>query len=260
MKVAIIPPLRGTNFGNQTEYHLVLPHLVSRSVAYGDAMRERSGFKMMDNGAAEGEKLAAIELLELSTWVGVDEIVVPDALYDWFRTVELAKQFEKYAEDWLYRFDFALVLQGMDYKDFVHCFMAYEHNFPWATTLMLPRLMVGALGVKEARMNFLSAFYDQIESRFRAVHLLGSSQYTDEVKLLREVPIVRGIDTSMPIAMGLEDKDIAVTSNRYTPHNGKDYFDTRLEDLQTHATRISRNIRTFRYWAGDYEEASPSQV
>lgn len=66
-------------FAAQSTMHLVLAHLVDTDEKYAEFYRNRSEFKIMDNGAFElGESYAPDKLIELGKKCNADAIVLPD--------------------------------------------------------------------------------------------------------------------------------------------------------------------------------------
>jgi hypothetical protein len=79
-KFCIITPTAYLNdYASQSEMHLVLAHLVDTDEEYAAFYRDRSEFKIMDNGAFElGESYAPEKLIELGAKCHADAIVLPD--------------------------------------------------------------------------------------------------------------------------------------------------------------------------------------
>jgi len=102
MLSALIPPVPDLDrFATGPGIHLLLSHLFDKD-GYLDyyARRSRAGdYLILDNSAHEngiGNKME--DLLEQASYVGVNEVVVPDVLFDARATVEAARRTLRYLE------------------------------------------------------------------------------------------------------------------------------------------------------------------
>jgi hypothetical protein len=222
------------------DYHMVLPQECD-NFEYLDFYRKARGYKILDNGAAEASPVSWETLIALARTISANAIVAPDALAWCDQTIEFCRQFEPIAKENL-DFTFIGVLQGKSLSEVIKCFHYYEYT-PWITTIALPRLLCKEIH-PHIRCDFMDAFADQIEQRFRFVHCLGGSEKPKEVIELRDYPMIRGIDTSTPAVMGLEKIDIR--EGPYVPRQ-PDFFETEVTTVT--ATYIQQNIQTYLEWA-----------
>ncbi len=212
--------------------------------------RTDDNFVILDNGVAEGYEFGAKYLLTLASDIAVSEIVIPDTMGDADDTLAKAQYFARYAEpDYQYMF----VLQGRDVQEVMFCLNNLDNGamFSYVTTIGIPRHLHNI--DKNFRINLTEhlikeAFNDKFE-----IHFLGGSPWMREAVVLAEtvqyVENFRGIDTSMPIYMGLEG--LYINTDPYISR--PDDFFTRSDDHKA----VQDNIDTYLDWAL-YAEELPS--
>jgi len=224
------------------DYHLVLAHLFPQKT-YRDFVRGLRGHKILDNGAAEEQTVFGKDVIEAAWTWEVAEVVVPDVPGNYFETWQAAREFEKFVVP---DFKYMGVAQGNDMSEVMACINGFSF-LEYITVLGLPRSLC-----IEHRMNryyLAEIMTERWGSRFNAIHILGSSWWLREVVALTELPLVRGIDTSMPIKMGLHNIDIARTDEHYnTFPTQEDFFNIEAVG-SSQEEYIARNVNTFRSWA-----------
>ncbi len=254
MNVALIcPPHLLEKYGTKTKYHLVLPHLF-RSQKYLRFYQTKTDkdFIILDNGIAEGFEFGAKHLLTLANEVGADEIVIPDTMGDANDTLAKAQYFARYAQP---EYQYMFVLQGKTVEEVMFCLNNLDNGamFTYVTTIGIPRHFHKI--DKNFRFNLTEhlikeAFNDKFE-----IHFLGASSWMREVVILAEavqhIENFRGIDTSMPIYMGLEGFHI---NDQFPWIPRPENFFNRTDD---NAKLVQGNIDTYLDWAL-YEESSPA--
>ncbi len=251
MNVALIcPPHLLEKYGTVTKYHLVLPHLFRSQKYLRFYQTRKDDFVILDNGAAEGYEFGAKHLLTLAKDVGANEVVIPDTMGDANDTLAKAQYFARYAQP---EYQYMFVLQGKTVEEVMFCLNNLDNGamFSYVTTIGIPRHLHKI--DKNFRLNLTEhlikeAFNDKFE-----IHFLGASSWMREAVVLAEavqyVENFRGIDTSMPIYMGLEDRYINVDRYMSRPDN---FFD-RTDDNKA----VQANIDTYLDWAL-HEEPSPT--
>lgn len=223
-----------------------------RSQKYLDFYQTRTddNFIILDNGVAEGYEFGAKHLLTLAGEAAVSEIVIPDTMGDANDTLAKAQYFARYAQP---EYQYMFVLQGRDVQEVMFCLNNLDNGamFSYVTTIGIPRHLHDI--DKNFRVHLVEhlikeAFNDKFE-----IHFLGASSWMREAVVLAEtvqyVENFRGIDTSMPIYMGLEGLHINVDPYISRPDN---FFD-RTDDNKA----VQANIDTYLDWAL-YEESSPT--
>ncbi len=224
----------------------MLPHLF-RSQKYLDFYQKRSKARdwiILDNGESEGLQIGAKHLLTLGRQVSANVIVVPDTMGDGNDTLAKAQYFARYAEP---DFEYMLVLQGSTVEEVMSCLHNLDNNntLSYITTIGVPRHLYDI--DKNFRVQLTEHIIKEHFNDKFYIHFLGASPWMREVVLLaetvRDLDNFHGIDTSMPIYMGLEDIYIAdVMNSERRPEN---YF-TRSDDNEG---MISANIDTYLDWA-----------
>ncbi len=205
------------------------------------------GYKILDNGAAEGDLVAAEELITLAAEIGANEIIVPDVLGDELETIWKAREFKAIAEAHP-EFKYIGVIQGTNYKTLSQCLMFME-SMKYMSIYALPRIM--CKDDQYARATFAAGHYKSHPSV--KYHCLGSSYWCEETKVLANLPMVRSMDTAMPIKMGIRGQRIESDSSYNVETHDLSYFEWQskhgliLKEFQGGA--IDGNIRTFLEWA-----------
>ena len=239
MKVALISPFSLMQEMPNTGYHLVLAHLL-QDPDYLAFHQTVEGYKILDNGAAEGSLVDFDELLIRAAEINADEVIVPDAMGDFTETVTLLHRFTDYAEAHP-EFRYTAALQGTNTKELI---LSYESTLDvgYVSNIALPRFMQHidkherSLWAKIIRENFDSDV---------DIHCLGATSWTREVRELSENGHARGIDTSMPIVLGLAGIRLS-ESEDYVPR-AMDYFHVEATDEQKEI--ILDNVNTYLAWA-----------
>lgn len=223
----------------------MLPHLF-RSKKYLSFYQTRSEFDdfiILDNGAAEGFTYGAKHLFTLAEEVGASEIIIPDIMGDANDTLALAQSFARYAQP---EYQYMFVLQGKTPEEVMFCLRALDNGnmFVYVTTIGIPRhLFKINKYFRQTLTDFMikEHFNDKFE-----IHFLGANEWMGEVFSLADIVKgldgFRGIDTSLPIYMGLENLNINIDDYIERPTN----FFTRSDDSPG---MIEANIETYLTWA-----------
>ena len=218
-----------------------------RSQKYLDFYRKRveaGDFVILDNGAAEDVIYGAKHLHTLADDFGPTEIVVPDTIGDPNETLAKAMGFTRFAMPSKYQYMF--VLQGRNMDEVLQC-LRTVHKSVWAsyiTTLGIPRHFATTIN-KHFRVNFFEFLLAEAFDEVFEIHFLGANNWIREAVLLAELadgrPNVRGLDTSLPIYMGLEGSYIGKEEYVKRPNA---YFDIARDDPM-----IQKNVDTYLEWA-----------
>ena len=243
MHTALIYPPDLHHLFQDQEYHLVLAHLFPHK-KYRDFVRTLKGYKILDSGSAEGAPISGRELIEIAWTWEVNEVIVPDVYNGHYRdNLDLAVDFERHIVP---DFKYMGAVQGHGIEEVMACLNGFSF-LEYITTIGLPRNLN-----RDNKQDRTFIAQDVIpkwtEGRFESVHCLGCSEWVREVALL-SMDGVRGIDTSMPVKLGLDYRYLGGIAS-YTPSPTTDeYFlaDYDLDDLQRGF--IERNVELFRTWA-----------
>lgn len=252
MRVAIIAPVDMLELAALTDYHLILPHMMENDT-YARFYTEVGGFKILDNGAAEPSGLVVDpnELHEIGISCGVSDIVVPDELSSCDRTIELARAFSRSARPG--QFGYIGVAQGNTLAEIIKCVNYFSHC-DWITTLALPRILCKMH--KMQRYTLVEGLYKEYAQDFPGgFHLLGASEWIREILAIDELGLVRGVDTSLPIVMGLAGWRI---TDEYTARR-PNYFSEQVDRNTTRWRLIRDNVGTYLEWAGAFNHRPPTE-
>ena len=199
---------------------MVLPHLAHQK-RYKDFFRQRdkNDYIILDNGAAEEFEFGTKHLFTIAEHLGAHEIVVPDALGDTEETLARALAFGRYA---IPKYRYMAVAQGQTFQEVLKCINAYLElgSLNYITTIGLPRLLT--YWDKRVRVTLAEWLQTNHFDATLEFHALGASPWIKEVKELANYPCIRGIDTSMPVYMGLEK--LSVHTDEYIPRP-PDFFE-----------------------------------
>src|SRR4051812_20646349 len=130
MKLALIPPIDLLDRTCETQFQLMLPHLIydeRYAYTYRAHCRDPRQYVILDNGEAEGETIPVWKLASIAMDFGVNEIVLPDTIGNMLDTMEKAEAFIDMATDGFdlvtrafleYRTKFMFVVQGQNLQEF----------------------------------------------------------------------------------------------------------------------------------------------
>src|SRR5262249_3849723 len=102
---------------SQDMYHMILAPLC-RIEEYSDFYRDVMGWKILDNGSAEGGIVTTEALLKYASELNVDEVIAPDAYDDPRRSMRQLVTFMPFAVG----FNVMAVLQAHNWKEFSQIF------------------------------------------------------------------------------------------------------------------------------------------
>lgn len=253
MKLAIIPPRRWSSLLAGRDYNLVLPEQLEYE-PFGEALKELEGFKILDNGVAEGTLTSRQKLMELARTHMVNEVVLPDCLYNMAQTVKLTREFL----DWVYEstpydprsaHEFMGVAQGSSYEEVHECIRQMRSLD--IDVFGIPRHLCTTIG-KDARYRIISEWRHNpgLSGKHIQFHLLGTNPaYIYELshygKAFRTMG-VRGVDTSAPFTYALAGLRIDKGDNVSRPEN---YLTLPPEFLtRTQVALIKRNTEIIEGW------------
>jgi len=241
VQVALISPFGLMMEMPNTRYHLVLAHLLHHH-PYRDFYQQIDGWKILDNGAAEGSLVSSYELCEYARNLQVDEVVVPDALMDCDKTLALARGFRPYAIQYPLP-SYIGVVQGRTAAELLKCLRGL-YALDYMKVFALPRSLLQIDPIE--RIWFATKVRDIVEDPDVEIHCLGAGANVREPQTLARQGYVRGMDTSYPIYMGLMGFDIKKSEYFRRP---PDYF--RLDYNEEQLEQVQQNVATYLGWC-DY--------
>lgn len=199
MKLAhIIPPkVVGQVSDLLGDYHLLLPALMDQR-EYRAFYRDAPGFKIMDNGVAEGLPMAFPHVLSMANFMKANEVVLPDVMGDLDGTLRAVAHAFHGACAERKRFRYMFVLQGTTVGECIESARIAIIQFrPIINTFGIPRHIQST--EPNARYRIARALVDSGYSQ--PIHLLGT--HPDDPYELQALGGeykslgIRGVDTSM---------------------------------------------------------------
>lgn len=261
MEVAFIAPISLLNTQREQSYQLMLPQLFPRP-KYQKAYHEfvmQDNFVILDNGAAEDNQVTQQELLQIAFEMRVDEVAIPDTLYDANVTLLQLDSFFSMNLDMIdqlqkrYGTQFGFVAQG---NDIIEAFVLVDTVLrcrweQYISTVYLPRLLVERRGVRHARIKLAEQIYNAFGDRLN-IHLFGSApSYTREARIAAvDAPYIRSIDTSLPYNLAYNMAALVERSSTSKYESGKrpdNYFEQPAEKFDS--AILQENLSVYRSWA-----------
>ena len=187
------------------------------------------GFKILDNGAAEGAIVDTETLLSWAWALDVDEVVAPDVYDNMEGTLDALKRFMPFAK----QVKVMVVLQSHSWPEFD--IIMHEAIQQGASALALPRVMCKHMG-PSARVAAAALIRKETDL---PIHCLGCTEHLREAKDLSRQGIVRGIDSSAPVVQGIAGLGL------------RDKYADRPSDFFTgtfDSPKIGENLDEFRRW------------
>lgn len=207
LKVANIVPTAHLGLIDGEPYHMTLAHLLADDPVYREFYTEqarRGSHIVMDNGVVEtGTAMPMNVLLKLAKEVGVDLLILPDAIGDTEKTLELGLHAFRelissplMPQGWL---GAMLVPQGETLADWSRC--AQEMS-SWTTSRIFPMIGLSKFTARfsASRKELLrTTAGEQLVQQGRWFHLLGcASTPTEILEIACEYPhYVYGVDSGV---------------------------------------------------------------
>lgn len=247
MQVALIPPVRHLVDTQQTHMQLILPHMLQNTEYknwYNNLRAiSSSQYFILDNGAAEGVIINPDHYLDIALSGLVDEIALPDVLYDRVTTVQKCHKFiNKYGQQLISsQIGIGYVAQGNSEEDALKGIEeVVTHWGNVITVIYIPRLLVKRFTLT-ARLNLASKIYERwpnIQIHFFGLNQIWPGEIADAAKL----SIVRSVDTSMPYQFAYEKAFMSSLPRigALVITRPKNYFDLMLDGhvVQNNITRL----------------------
>lgn len=236
MQVALIAPFSLLDKTQDQSFHMILQQFTSRG-KYFDFYSKVKGYKILDNGAAEGSLMKDVRgLIDLALALKADEIVLPDVMGDKEASEELLLSFENVDKHDL---KFMAVAHGQNLTEFLS-YIRFISQLDFVDVIGLPRLIGDQLFPTARLLGALVA-----NEYGKPVHCLGANHWIREVEWLSASNKVRSMDTSLPFVLGM--RQIACYNGSYVNRQPNYFFadDFSSESLQV----IDDNIEQYLQWA-----------
>lgn len=246
MRLALIPPTSLLTASPNTNYHLMLPQLVG-NWWYSSLFRYRGldpeQYIILDNGAAEGCEVTPAELMTCAYKYKVDEVVMPDVMYDTLGTSIKVIDFLRELQGTEHAYKLGLVVTGRSEAEaFEFALQMMDQHGDKIDVLYLPRLLVTKENLY-TRIDLAQALKDVFP--YEEIHFLGANTlFIREMREAANLGIVRGMDTSAPYNYTFQERkmDEDVPCNR-----PEGYFDLHASKFDWHL--LQYNIGLARDWA-----------
>jgi hypothetical protein len=251
MRVAFICPVPLLRkYGEVSDYHLVLAHLVLKDPAYADFYRSKSDngeHILLDNGMMElGAPLPVDDLLRAADIVHATEVVAPDYLSDGIHTWNGLLALYQGVKRWRFtsrRPEVMFIPQGSDILGWLMCFDAAVRVI---TRIGIPKSIEFQFGLSRPRLVRYLAARGALNKK--VVHLFGVHRNPAEVRRYSGIPVY-GIDMKLPILagqLGIEFDPEHGLERRVLEQKGEVHLD--FYNDQDHPA-IMKNIRIVQEWA-----------
>lgn len=243
MQVASIVPMPYLHLVKDKSYHLCLAHLALRFSGYRDfykGLAESGKFVILDNGAAEGETVEIERLVELAVYMKASELVLPDFLGDYDRTLDEAYRALHYVRSKEnYKGRIMVVPQAPSFEKWLS---AACEMLEWPVdTIGIPKFLTYAFG-PYARLLALNQLKNRVGLDFREIHLLGCAYDPREVGAISVLsPVeVRGVDSSLPYLYTREGHNLLYALREGIPRS---QTEVNFYESDTDASLLAANIQ-----------------
>jgi hypothetical protein len=207
-------------------------------------------FIIMDNGLIEtGKPLPPLQLFRAAEAVDANCIVLPDKLGNYDATRKLfLKHFAPMSAG---PFPLMGVLQGQTYADVRRLLSLYvEYGVQYVS---VPRVMVDIFG---SRIELVHMINSEVDSGLKPwIHLLGFSNRLEDDMIAASHPMVMGIDSAVPIWMGLANEEYLPSRppvNLDLGRRPKNYWSLEPDPHTVNIDIVNANVRKVRAWLTQY--------
>lgn len=183
--------------------------------AYTTFFRNFKGYKILDNGVAEGYDAPGVfDLVKKANFINADEIVLPDVYKDCYRTMVRAgkakKEFDSMCRKENPKLKLMGVLQGTSMEEVHDCCL--EFNQLGIDVFGIPKHMIDTLGERDARLHIIYELAQSGLLEGKEIHLLGCWKTPLEVITVakaaycNQIPMVRSCDSAIPFVYARNHK------------------------------------------------------
>lgn len=208
-----------------------------------DFVAQLPGYRILDNGCAEGASVSVNRLGRLCETDLFHEVVAPDILGDTAFSISSASSM-KHFKELIPGIKVMAVVQGKSLAEVMKCFGALYY-MDWIDVIGMPRILNIQFG-KESRVKLCMSLNNDPAFNQKPFHCLGSYYpWPEEAKELRAIPLVRSMDTSLPYVFGYHDLtfDDVVPPSISRPPN---YFEWVPDEKQEAV--IDQNVKRYIKW------------
>ena len=215
MQVAHIYPVANQDFYRGEQFVMILAHLLKKNL-YNPIHFSAAQFIIMDNGLFEGEQISTdveqcIELAEQSE-IPLKEIIVPDAINDLDKTIELFEENLTSINSWNHKYRFMFVAQALGCGE-LHKAIKYINTYDGKFDLSIGISKLTPLD--RAHPNAIRCYK---EAKF-PIHFLGIKKTFTELRDVKS--LIRSCDTSQ-LAFIAKNEKVKLDSLTEYVRNGQD--------------------------------------
>jgi hypothetical protein len=205
MKIAIVAPRADLVDFSNTNYNLTLAPLYEDPKFY-QHWKESKRYKILDNGAAEGNLMDPDDLVQLAIDTHQHEVVAPDVLGKSAETLTMTRRFLTTYHGQLTKNHIRImaVPQGKTFEQFRDCLWEMV-NDPRISVIGLNKRMdlLPPYNLRLAWLYALKHILSPAMFKHKQFHLLGASRVLGEPYFVsRDLQWIRGLDTTYPITAG----------------------------------------------------------
>ena len=205
MKIANIYPIANQLLYKDEEYVMILAHLVKENRYFKENFNYQGQYIIMDNGLFEKAQVSTslldCILLAERSGINVNEIIIPDAVNDSARTIELFLEnldtIIKYGD----KYKFMFVAQSNNEHELAQM-IDFINQYNLNLSVGISKLCPFDRASDEAIQVYKSCKYP--------IHILGIKKTFAELDELAKIKQIRGCDTSQ---LAFMDKNNAVNAN-----------------------------------------------
>lgn len=203
-QVAFIPPISHIQTAVMGSLQMAIAPVALKSEPYVKFYRQRAeegDYVILDNGVFEGERVELLDLIEVAETIGAAELVVPDVFKNREESTPLTlESYEQLQGE--FGGSFMIVPQGSDEEDWTGAFhdlwreLKGEDHIIWG----VPKWLARRHSSRQRLMNRVVEI-TRGDGEIPQFHALGLGSFA-EIRYFKEVPSLRGFDTSLPYVHG----------------------------------------------------------
>lgn len=188
-KIANIFPVANQKFYKNETYIMILAHLLKDGLYDARYFNREGQYVILDNGLFENSQVSNdletyIQLAE-TCGININEIVIPDAMFNYKETIQLFEKNLETIKKWQHKYKFMFVAQALTYEEFKNI-IEYINSQKYNLSIGIPKKCIIARDS--------AAAIELYKKCVHPIHLLGVKSSFSEI--LPAYKYIRGCDTS----------------------------------------------------------------
>lgn len=188
-KIANIFPIANQKFYKNETYIMILAHLLKDGLYDARYFNRKGQYVILDNGLFENSQVSNdletyIQLAE-TCGININEIVIPDAMFNYKETIQLFEKNLETIKKWQHKYKFMFVAQALTYEEFKNI-IEYINSQKYNLSIGIPKKCIIARDS--------AAAIELYKKCVHPIHLLGVKSSFSEI--LPIYKYIRGCDTS----------------------------------------------------------------